>query len=327
MNNFDFDALEYYVLQDRITDLNYNGKDLWVDDIDQGRYVVENFSTYEKMVQLMMRFSNYVNMLINDHEPVLETDYQNLRVSILHESVCGVYSMSIRKTSYEIRIQEESIEETEYMSKSCLKFLKYAVQSKCNIVVSGLPGSGKTEMIKFLTQFIPDADRVITIEDSSEIHYNTLHPHRDCVAVKVNAHLNYAQAIKASLRQRPNWIMLSEARGEEVIDLMASISTGTHIMSTIHARSAQEIPMRFLHMMPGADLESERLMERIHDMIDIGIHMEQRITSTGSHRYVHEIVVFQKKEAIPIYHVSQKKLSTKIPLEIKERAAKYGVRW
>lgn len=308
-----------------ITDINYNGKDLWLDHLKKGRILVNEYSTLNFMMTLCIRFSNWVNLPFNNHNPIVEADYGDLRVSIIHPSVSGRLSLSIRKTPSLMRISESLIKETNYMSASAMKFLKYAVRCRCNIIVSGLPGSGKTELIKFLTSFISESERVISIEDSYELRYQALHPKRDCVSLKVNDRFNYDDALKASLRQRPNWILVSEVRGKEVRNLLNSVSTGTYLLSTIHAKSAHEIPLRMLYMMESVDLSSEVVLSRLYDAIDLGVHLDLKIDDQGIHRYVREIVHFENDKAEEIYHYQNKKLVRGLPMAIKERASLFGV--
>lgn len=79
-----------------------------------------------------------------------------------------------------------------------------------------MPGIGKTECVKFFSQYVPGNERVITIEDTMEIRYSATNPGKDCIEMRVNDRFDYADAIKASLRLNPKWIMLSEARSKEV---------------------------------------------------------------------------------------------------------------
>lgn len=317
--------IQEFINDQNITDINYNGKDLWVDHLLKGRILYENFSKYEIFLNLCVRFSNTVNLPFNHHNPLLESDFNDLRISILHPSVSGRLSLSIRKTPSIMRITEDSIIKDKYVSKSGLKFLKYIVQSRCNIMISGMPGAGKTELLKFLTSYIPDYERVISIEDSYEVRYQDLHPNRDCVSLKVNERFDYADAIKASLRQRPNWILVSEIRGAEVKDLLSSIATGTHLISTIHAKDAFEIPNRMLNMIPNIDLSSKQVLEQLNDVLDIGIHIDIHVSDVGIHRYIREIICFGLEGPNLIYHYQKQKQVKSLPDKIKERAKLFGV--
>lgn len=323
--HFSFDVLQEFINDNMITDINYNGKDLWIDHLEKGRIHHEDFSNYDTFYNLCVRFSNTVNLPFNHHHPLLESDFNDLRISIIHPFVSGRLSLSIRKTPSVMRMNEESILENKYISKSGLKFLKYVVQSRCNIMISGMPGAGKTELLKFLTTYIPDYERVISIEDSYEVRYQELHPLRDCVSLKINERFGYQDAIKASLRQRPNWILVSEIRGEEVKELLNSIATGTHLISTIHAKNAFEIPNRMLHMIPNIDLSSKQVYTQLQDVLDVGIHIDIRVSTSGIERYIREVIVFDAQEPILVYHYQSKKQVRSLPEKVKQRASLFGV--
>lgn len=318
-----FPSLIPYLKNERITDLNYNGKDLWLDHLDEGRLIVANFMTECEAYKMCLKFSNAVNKNFNLQNPILEADLGLFRVSVIHPSVCGKISLSIRKSTDHTRLQEAQLIEEEYISKSALNFLKYSIQARSNIMISGLPGAGKTEFLKFLTQYIVAHERVITIEDSYELHYKSLHPNRDSVAMKVNPFFTYENAIKSSLRQRADWILLSEVRGKEVIDLLNSASTGTHLISTIHAQSAKEIPSRIKTMLPS---DREDLRARIDKLIHVGVHIDLHVENKGIKRRVREVVVYHEHEVEYVYHYEDKKDARKIPNLIKERGRLYGVK-
>lgn len=322
---FSFDVIQEFINDINITDINYNGKDLWVDHLQKGRIHYGNFSEYDIFYNLCIRFSNTVNLPFNHHRPLLESDFNDLRISMIHPSVSGRLSLSIRKTPSIMRITESSILDDGYISKSGLKFLKYCVQSRANIMVSGMPGAGKTELLKFLTTYIPEHERVISIEDSYEVRYQDLHPERDCVSLKINERFDYEDAIKASLRQRPNWILVSEIRGREVTSLLSSIATGTHLISTIHAKDALEIPNRMLNMIPDIDLSSQQVLSQLNDVLDIGIHIDIQVSDKGIRRYIREIVCFNGDNPILVYHFKNQKQVKSLPEKMKIRAELFGV--
>lgn len=324
---FEFSGLESLLQDDMITDINYNGQDLWCDHLKKGRIVYENFLTPQHFMNMCARFSNAVNAQFNTLSPVVESDYGLLRISMIHPSVSGRISLSIRKALATLRMSEKSMLNDRYITESGLRLLRYCVASRANIMISGLPGSGKTELTKFLTRFIPETERVITIEDSYELNYQTLHPHRDCISLKVSEHFSYNQAIRSSLRQRPNWLLVSEVRGEEVLALLQSVATGTHLISTIHARSAQEIPQRMALLVPDMNLSSETMHVKIVQHLDIGIHLDLKVLDTGIHRYVAEIVGYAEGKTVVLYHHLHKKAIRTIPAFLKEKGAQYEVIW
>lgn len=295
--DFDFEFFQVYVDDEKITDINYNGSSLWVDHLDKGRYLVATQLSEIEVEKLCYKIANFSNKQFNNSYPILESETRKLRISIIHKSVAASgYSISIRKTPPLMRLNKEMLIKQNYASQDLLLYLKKLVEVKSNIIISGLPGVGKTELIKFLTTFIKANQRVITIEDSLEIRYSNLHPSKDGVMLKVNPNLNYRQAIKASLRQRPDWLLLSEVRGDEVVELLQSVSTGAKLISTIHADSAKVIPQRILHMFPGNEITNEKLLYNIHESIDYGIHIKSTITDFGIKRYIEEVYKYDIKD-------------------------------
>ena len=297
LNEFDFGLIQMYIDDPLITDINYNGSQLWIDHLKKGRYAIEHFEAHEFMLTLVYKIANLVNLPFNTQSPVIEAETKELRISILHSSVArGGMSLSIRKTPSVCRLHDPKSGIHTYAPKAVIDFLNQSVKKRKNIMISGLPGSGKTEMVKYLMESIPPQERVITIEDTLELRYGDMYPHKDHVMIKVKDQFDYEKAIKSSLRQRPDWICISEVRGHEIIHLLQSVSTGTSLISTIHAESAYAIPFRMMVMMPGAQLTNQSLNTLIHDTVDIGVHLEVVSSAKGITRRIREVVVYSIDE-------------------------------
>ena len=317
LNEFDFGILQNHINDNQITDINYNGKQVWVDHLLKGRYPIEPFIAHDAIQALVYKIANYVNCPFNATSPVLEAETSELRISILHQSIArGGLSLSIRKTPSICRLHDEETGIKHYAPHWVIEFLQEAVENRKNIMISGLPGSGKTEFVKYLMESIPAYQRVITIEDSLELRYGDIHPKKDHVMLKVQEHFSYEKAIKTSLRQRPDWICVSEIRGVEIIYLLQSISTGTSLISTVHAESAYSIPYRMMIMMPGTDLSNQSINSMIHDSLDIGVHLEIITNQKGVQRRIREVVYYDvnsEYEGVKqtIYHKNEKNKSVK----------------
>lgn len=293
MNNDDFGYLKEYIENELITDINFNGKMLWIDHIKKGRYCIEDFDNKDFINNLCYKIANYVNLSFNVTSPLLEAYTKDLRISIIHESIAqGGNSLSIRKTPAVKRLVRRNMIKDKYATASILNYLESAVAGNKNILIGGLPGVGKTELVKYLSSFIKENERVITIEDTLELRYQDINPNMDVVAIRVNDDFTYVDAIKASLRQKPNWILVAEVRSHEVIHLLESISTGASIMSTLHCKKAKDIPNRILHMCDKYQLDNEQLLKNIHGSIQIGVMINCKFTNKGITRYISEVVEF-----------------------------------
>lgn len=329
MSEFDFRSFSPFIEDSKITDINYNGHELWLDHLEKGRYSLEDFYMDEKLEQFCYRFANYANLPFNATYPILESENEDLRVSIIHDSVArSGHSISIRKTPTVVRLTRERMLEQKYATASLLDFLERVVRARCNILVCGLPGAGKTELVKYMTSFIPSHERVITIEDTLELHYSKVHPYKDCVELKVNSGFDYVDAIKACLRQRPDWLLVSEVRSHEVQQMLEAISTGAKAMSTLHCDDASAIPMRLLHMFPGMELSNERILDMIYENIDIGIHVASTITPNGIVRAIEKVVCYQikgdKRETIVLYENG--KMGKEIPDKLVDKFKRYELK-
>ena len=267
-----------FIKNDNITDINYNGKDVWVDDLTMGRYKADVELSHDFIQNFSQRIADAVSENFNQYTPLLEAETDVLRISIVHESVANTgRSISIRKTPIIKRLSFEKMIEEGYASKEVLSLLQHCVEGKMNALICGLPGAGKTELLKYLTTFIPNNDRVITIEDSLEIHYASINDGKDCVEMKVDGdRFDYVKAIKACLRQNPQWILLSEARSTEVKHLLESMSTGTHCLTTIHTDDVRKVPDRVKNMIQDSNI-SERVENDVYSFLDLAVLVRKKI--------------------------------------------------
>lgn len=280
-----------YVSDDRVTDADYNGTDLWITDVEGRRTKIANHGISDDFVRAFsQRVANKVSKPFNKMHPLLEAETSTLRISVLHESAAvSGRSICLRKSLPNVRISAASILETEYVPREILNLLVNCIRAKMNFVIGGEPGAGKTELAKFLTQFIPRDQRVITIEDSPEWHFKEINPGHDCVEMRVTKEFDYSAAIKTCLRQNPKWIALSEARGEEAKWLITSWSTGVNGVTTIHTDDIRKIPARLIAMMNDRN-DAERMISDIYDFVNVAILVRRKAMPDGtSKRYVDQV--------------------------------------
>ena len=324
-----FGKLREYIEDPQVTDVNYDGNIVWIDDLIKGKYASNVLLTKSFIQQFCTRIANIVSSNFNKSDPILEAETDTLRISIIHESVANNgTAISIRKTPATCRLTAKMMRETQYCSEEILAFLIDCVKGHLNIMFCGLPGSGKTELLKYLTRFIPREEKVITIEDNLEIHYAQINPSHHCVELKVNDEvLSHKAAIKVSLRQNAEWILLSEARSVEVRQLIEAFSTGLHGLTTLHTDDVRKIPDRILNMIQDSYL-ANRMENDIYSFINIGV-LIRKVTENGrTRRYIDQICIFnrenQKNECIMVVDEGSL-LEYKIPENIHRKMKLYHV--
>ena len=237
-----FGQLLKYINDDDITDINWS-RNLWVNHLKKGRYKIENFVLDDAFIQqFYTRISNLMNVQFNKNNPLLEAETENLRISILHDSVTNTgISISIRKTPAVRRINRGRIIEENYCTEKIDIFMENVIRSHCTVVVGGLPGVGKTEYVKYLTNYIPDYERVYTIEDNLELRYGAINPEKDCVEIKVSDSFGYAEALKASKRQLPTWVLLithAEKLKGDLLIISGTADDNVHYLNTLQYSAA-----------------------------------------------------------------------------------------
>ena len=204
-----FGILYPFVCDDDMTDIDYNGKELWITYSNNYRECITDIVNDDFCEQFCARVSNAVSKPFNKQYPVLEAETEFLRITIIHESVAvSGRCFCIRKSLPSVRLTEETMLSTGFCSREELDFLKKCIADKKNIVFCGEPGAGKTECAKFFSKYIEKDEKVITIEDNAEWHYSLINEGKDCIELKVNDIVDYSLAIKTCLRLNPKWIMI-----------------------------------------------------------------------------------------------------------------------
>lgn len=285
-----------YLEMPTVTDIDYNGHTLWITDQTIGTYRADDEITEKFVTQFTHDVSNAINKPFNQANSVLEADTKNLRISCVHESAAPSGTViCIRKSPPIIQNTIEGMVQNQYCDEEVLHLLINCVKAKMNFVFGGEPGTGKTECAKFFMQFIPQSEKVITMEDSLEMHYGDINPDSNYAEFRVSKDFSYEDAIKVSLRLNPKWLMLSEARSREVAFLIEQWSTGVNGFSTIHMEDIRNLPDRVMNMMGGGK-DSERMENRVYRAVNIGI-LIRRVKDDQGHikRYIDQLGFYSRE--------------------------------
>ncbi len=296
-DQLDFGPFVPLIQNDDITDISYsNDGQIWIRSLTRGNIPTKLEGATNALVEkLAFQCSNVMGTTFNNAKPFLDAESTELRLNFVHESIAtnGI-AMVIRKTPAKIRLEKEKLLAEDYVSLDIHDFLIKCVEGHCNIMVSGETGSGKTEFVKYLASHTKENEKLITIEDTLELHLDRIFPQRDIVAMKTNNIASYSDVLVTCMRQNPKWILLSEVRSAEAVTAVRnSISSGHNILSTIHADKASAIPYRMYSLME-TDLDVNQFLNTIYRYIQIGVHIKAYYSQKYKqfHREIDEVVEF-----------------------------------
>jgi pilus assembly protein CpaF len=285
--------IEHLILDDAISEVMVNGHDHIF--IEKAGFIepVAGVSLGEK--SLMVAVKNIARRLgddISESKPILDSrlpDGSRVAAVIPPCSVDGV-TLTIRKFNAR-HFGVEDLVQAGTLERWLANQLEGYVLARKNILIAGATGSGKTSMLNVLGQFIPPDERVLLIEDTSEIlmaqdnlvRFEARQPQNGLPAVTIR------DLLKASLRHRPDRIILGEIRGSEAFDLLQLLNTGhSGSLSTVHATSARQALARFTScvLQSGVDLPYRAVKTNVGDSVDVVVHLERR----PGRRFVSEVL-------------------------------------
>ncbi len=238
------------------------------------------FESKERLEDLIQTIVSSINREVNESSPIVDArlkDGSRVHVVLPPVALKGP-SLTIRKFP-ETPLAMQDLIDFGSITKEAALFLQQVVVAKYNLFISGGTGTGKTTFLNVLSQFIPSTERVVTIEDSAELKISSL---CNVVALETrNANTEgrgavfIKELIRASLRMRPDRIIVGEVRGEEALDMLQALNTGHEgSMSTGHANSASDMMSRLETMVLGAaELPVSAIRNQIVSALDIIIHL------------------------------------------------------
>ena len=275
------DVLQELVDNPEITEIMVNGhKNIFYEKDGQIHKYPGGFSSEEKMQDVIQQIVGRHNRVVNQSSPIVDTrlaDGSRVNIVLSPISIDGS-SISIRKFP-EHPMEMRQLIRIHSLSEEVAQVLKTLVKARYNIFISGGTGSGKTTFLNALSQYIPDDERIITIEDSAELQ---LLDAQNLVRLETrNANLDGVQEIsvrdliRSALRMRPDRIIVGECRGGETLDMLAAMNTGHDgSLSTGHANSPRDMLSRLETMViMGKDLPLPAIRSQIASGIDIIVQL------------------------------------------------------
>ena len=182
------------------------------------------------------------------------------------------------------------------MTNDIAQFLKACVRARLNIIISGGSGTGKTTTLNVISSFIPNTDRIVTIEDAAELQLKQEHVvslESRPPNIEGKGQVTIRDLVINSLRMRPDRIVVGEARGGEALDMLQAMNTGHDgSISTVHANTARDALARLetMVLMAGMDLPMRAIREQVAAALDLIIHIQRYSDGTRKLTKISEVI-------------------------------------
>ena len=278
------DILQELLENPDITEIMVNGKDNIF--YEKSGYIEKwnkHFDSEQKLADIAQRIAAMSNRMVNEACPIIDTRLEDgSRVNIVLPPVAMDGPVITIRKFYDKPLTIDWLIELGSITEEAAHFLEKLVKSRYNIFISGGTGSGKTTFLNVLSDYIPDDERVITIEDSAELQLHNIKNLVRLEARMANSEGNNAVAIrdliKSSLRMRPDRIVVGEVRGAEALDMLQAMNTGHDgSLSTGHSNSPKDMLTRLETMvLMGMNMPIDAIRTQIASAIDIIVHLARQ---------------------------------------------------
>ena len=279
----EMDILQPYIEDKSISEIMVNGKDhVFAERNGKLERLPVAFDSTEDLEELIRRIAARVHREINELNPIVDARLSDgSRVNAVYKNIAlNGPILTIRKFPEKIMSMEDLVEK-ETITKEAAAYLKVLVKAGYNCFICGGTSSGKTTMLNVLAQFVPSGERVVVIEDSAELQIRQVENivRLECrnANVQGKGEVDMAQLVKASLRMRPDRILIGEVRGKEVMDMIQALNTGhSGSLSTGHANSIEGMLKRLEAMfLQAVEVPVDAIRNQITEAIDIMIHVSR----------------------------------------------------
>ena len=278
-----YGPLERLLGDDSITEIMINGpSEIWIER--QGRLyeTTVRFTDDSHLRRIINKIVAQIGRRIDESSPMVDArlpDGSRVNAIIPPLSLSGPL-MTIRKFSRK-RLTLEDMSNLGTLSPGTVEFLRLCVRAELNIMVSGGTGSGKTTLLNALSSAIPEADRIVTIEDAAELQLHQRHVLRlesRPPNIEGEGAVPIRELLRNSLRMRPDRIIVGEIRGAEALDMLQAMNTGHEgSLSTLHANTPRDALSRIetMVLMAGYDLPVKAIRQQVASALDMVVHLER----------------------------------------------------
>lgn len=240
------------------------------------------FDNDEHIMRIIERIISPLGRRVDAESPMVDArlpDGSRVNAVIPPVAIDGPM-LTIRKFS-KTKFTIDQLIEFDTLTRTMADFLRACVMGRLNIVVSGGTGSGKTTLLNVLSSFIPETERVVTIEDSAELRLDQEHVVRmesRPPDIDGRGQVTIRDMVRNSLRMRPDRIIVGECRGGEALDMLQAMNTGHDgSLTTLHANSPRDALMRLetMVLMAGMELPLKVIRQQVASAVDLVVHQSR----------------------------------------------------
>jgi pilus assembly protein CpaF len=304
-----------------ITDVSYNGQDIYYLHNILGRQkssiIINSVEAYEFIRQIANLSEKSFSLI----EPILDISCGRYRINAVHHTIATfleekTITFSIRLISKELKINDSSI------PLAVNELFEFIIHNKISTIIAGATGSGKSELEKYIIFKIPDNERLIIIDEVDELGGGLDNSRLDINywILSQNRNKNLSSMIQNALRSNPDWIIITESRGEEMYDILSAVMSGHPSITTIHAFDIDSILQRMSSMalMSNKNLKIKDLDRDLKYHFRFFVFMKREISDKGIvSRYISDIAISDgSNELIKIYQKDMMESFHKIPNSI-----------
>jgi len=279
---------------DEISEILINAPDvIYIEKAGKLYRADSEFNDEDALLAAARNVAQFVGRKIDEQSPILDArlpDGSRIHIVVPPAAKDGVY-MAIRKFGSEPLLVKDLITGGG-MSVEMARFLHIAVQMKRNLIISGSTSSGKTTLLNAVSSFIPDDQRIVVIEDASELQLQQEHVLRMETVQKDKLQIEIRDLVKSSLRLRPDRIVIGEVRGPEALDLLQAMTTGhAGSMATLHANNPKQALSRIetLIMMNKLEMPLIAIRSQIANAIQIIVQASRLRDGTRRLTHISEV--------------------------------------
>ncbi len=287
-----YGPIEEFLKDREVTEIMVNNaSNIYIEKFGKLYPTKKTFLDEAHLLRIIDKIVSRIGRRIDEASPYVDArlpDGSRVNV-IIHPLALNGPILTIRKFAADpFTIQD--LVEMGTCSQKVATFLEACVRGRLNVISSGGTGTGKTTTLNVLSSFIPDDERIITIEDAAELQLNQNHVLRlesRPANIEGKGQVAIRDLVRNALRMRPDRIIVGEVRGGETLDMLQAMNTGHDgSLSTVHANTTRDVLSRLetMVLMAGLDLPVRAIREQIASAVDLIVHMNR--LKDGSRRFI-----------------------------------------